>query len=127
MMKITDTDARDGKVIVVITDDHGRHEISLNTMDAASLIGALRVSIGEAIGHPVAYSTTLPGIERVQFVETPEEIYFRIFVNERIYHEYPVPKGTTMADELKLFADRAEARNWAKATNQPPDSPAGKH
>ena len=124
-MKIAYTDARDGSIVIGLTEDGGLREVTLNTLDATHLIGALRASIEEAIGHPAAYSTTLPGIERVQFVETPTEIFFRIYMNDRVYHEYPVPKGTTMADELKLFADRVEARNWAKATNQPPDSPAG--
>ena len=97
-MKIVSTDSRDGKVIIALKgNDRRLHEISLNTMDAAHLLGALRSSIEEAIGHPAAYSTTLPGIERVQFVETPSDIFFWIYMNERIYHEYPVPKGTTMA------------------------------
>lgn len=126
-MKIVSTDSRDGMVIIALKDEHDSHEISLNTMDAGFLIGALRASIEEAIGHPAAYSTTLPGIERVQFVETPTDIFFRVYMNERVYHEYSVPKGTTMADELKLFADRVEARNWGKATNRPPASPKGKN
>lgn len=126
-MKLIQTEARDGKVIIVLEDDRGRHEISLNTMDAAYLVGALRVSIEEAIGHSAAGSMGLPGIARVQFVETPAEIFFRIYMNERVYHEYPVPKGTTMADELKLFADRVEAHNWGRATNQPPDNPKDKN
>ena len=127
-MKLVSTDSREGKIILAVQDDDDAvHEISLNTMDVAQLIGALRSSLEEAIGHPAAYSSGLPGIARVQFVETPTDIFFRIYMNERIYHEYPVPKRTTMADELKLFADRVEARNWGKATNQPPDSPAGKN
>lgn len=127
-MRIIHTDARDGLVIVGLVDTAGKaHELALNTIDAASLIGALRASLEDAIGHPLASNIALPGMVRVQYVETEKEIFFRVYMNERISHDYPVPKGTTLAAELKLFGDRLEARNLAKATHSPPDSPSGKH
>lgn len=66
-------------------------------------------------------------MHRVQYIENPETLFFRIFVNERVYHEYPIDRDTSLADELKRFADRAESRNLAKATHQSPDSPSGKN
>jgi hypothetical protein len=67
----------------------------------------------------------LPGIERVQIVETAEEVFFRVYMNDRISHDYPVPKGTVLADELRMMADRMEARS-AKATHPSPDIQKGK-
>jgi hypothetical protein len=125
-MKLTYTDARDGMVIIGLSDDKGDHEFSLNTMDAADLIGALRASLEEAIGHPSADSMALPGMVRVQMVETAEELIFRVYMNDHVSHDYPVPKGTNIATELKLLSDRMEARNQAKVTNQQPDIPEGK-
>jgi hypothetical protein len=120
------TDTRDGFVIVSLKDSAGRdYEVKLNTIDTASLVGSLRAQIVEAI--PKAESMGLPGMTRVQYVETPENIFFRVFLSEHLYHEYPVPKGTTLADDLKYFGDRVEARNLAKATHQPPDNPSGRH
>jgi len=116
-MKITYTDSRDGMVLIGFTDERGEHEIALSTIETADLIGALRTSLEEAVGSPAANSMGLPGIERVQIVETAEEVFFRVYMNDRISHDYPVPKGTVLADELRMMADRMEARNSAKATS----------
>jgi hypothetical protein len=51
-------------------------------------------------------------MERVQIVSHDKEILFRVYVNDRLSHEYPVPKGY-LADELKLLGDRAEVHNLA--------------
>ena len=53
----------------------------------------------------------------MQIVETAEEVFSRVYMNDRISHDYPVPKGTVLADELRMMADRMEARNSAKATS----------
>ncbi len=100
IMKITYTDSRDGMVLIGFTDERGEHEIALSTIETADLIGALRTSLEEAVGSPAANSMGLPGIERVQIVETAEEVFFRVYMNDRISHDYPVPKGTVLADEL---------------------------
>jgi hypothetical protein len=121
-LKITDTDSKDGMVILNLVEDNGApHSISLNSMDVASLMGSLRASLEEAIGHPSSESVGLPGMQRVQYVETPDTVYFRVFLSDRLFHEYPVPRDTTLGTELKLFGDRVEARNMAKATHQPPE------
>jgi hypothetical protein len=62
----------------------------------------------------------------VQYAEYEDRVCFRIFLADRLYHEYPVPKNTTLAAELKAFGDRVEARNEAKVTHVRPDKPSGK-
>src|SRR5438128_11811332 len=122
IMKITYTDSRDGMVLIGFTDERGEHEIALSTIETADLIGALRTSLEEAVGSPAANSMGL----RVQIIETAEEVFFRVYMNDRISHDYPVPKGTVLADELRMMADRMEARNSAKATHPSPDIQKGK-
>jgi len=80
IMKITYTDSRDGMVLIGFTDERGEHEIALSTIETADLIGALRTSLEEAVGSPAANSMGLPGIERVQIVETAEEVFFSAFI-----------------------------------------------
>jgi len=127
-MKVRYTGSRDGLVIIALEDEDGKiHEVELSTIDAAHLIGGLRASLEEAIGHPNADSMTLPGMERVQIVSHEKEIFFRVYVNDRLSHVYPVPKGAYLADELKLLANRAQPHNLAKAAHRPPDGPLGKH
>src|SRR5207302_8365763 len=82
IMKITYTDSRDGMVLIGFTDERGEHEIALSTIETADLIGALRTSLKEAVGSPAASSMGLPGIERVQIVETAEEVFFRVYMND---------------------------------------------
>ena len=79
-MKITYTDSRDGMVLIGFTDERGEHEIALSTIETADLIGALRTSLEEAVGSPAANSMGLPGIERVQIVETAGEVFFRVYM-----------------------------------------------
>jgi len=74
-MKITYTDSGDGMVLIGFTDERGEHEIALSTIETADLIGAWRTSLEEAGGSPAANSMGLPGIERVQIVETAEEVF----------------------------------------------------
>ena len=122
IMKITYTDSRDGMVLIGFTDERGEHEIALSTIETADLIGALRTSLEEAVGSPAANSMGL----RVQIIETAEEVFFRVYMNDRISHDYPVPKGTVLADELRMMADRMEARNSAKVTHPSPDIQRGR-
>jgi hypothetical protein len=126
-MKVRYTGSRDGLVIIALEDEDGKiHEVELSTIDAAQLIGGLRASLEEAIGHPNADSMTLPGMERVQIVSHDKQILFRVYMNDRLSHEYPVPKGY-LADELKLLANRVQPHNLVKAAHRPPDGPLGKH
>src|SRR5947208_12538037 len=106
VMKLTYTDSRDGRVIIGFTDERGKHEIALSTVETADLIGALRTSLEEAIGSPAADSMALPGIERVRIVETAEEVVFRVYINDRISHDYPVPRRTGIAHERRRSEER---------------------
>lgn len=120
-------DDRDGSVVVSFKDDTGRdYEFAVNTLDAAYFIGAFRVALEQAVQNPHALSMTLPGMKWVQYGESEETAFFRVFLSDRLYHEYPVPKGTILATELQAFGDRVEARNSAKATHSPPESQSGK-
>jgi|SRR5580704_839017 hypothetical protein len=123
-MKIRYTESRDGLVIIALEEEGGKtHEVELGTIDAAQLIGGLRASLEEAVDHPCADTVTLPGLERVQFVSHDKEILFRVYMNDRFSHEYAVPKGTYIAEELKFLGDRAEPT----AAHRPPDGPLDKH
>jgi hypothetical protein len=126
-VKIKHTDSRDGLVILALKDENGVYEVELTSMDVENLIGALRASREEAIGHPSAGSIGQPGMHRVQYFEVGQTLFFRIFLNDRIYHEYPVGADTTLGVELKAFADRFEARNLAKATHPLRDDPKGRN
>ncbi|MGY4281172.1 hypothetical protein ACVWXO_000392 [Bradyrhizobium sp. LM2.7] len=125
IMRITHTDSADGMVLVGFTDERGEHEIALSTIETADLIGALRTSLEEAVGSPAANSMSLPGIERVQIVETAEEVFFRIYMNDRISHDYPVPKGTVLADELRMMADRTGGAQFGKGHTSATQYPKG--
>lgn len=127
-LKIDHTESRDGLVILALKDDAGGiYEVILNSMDVASLMGSLRACVEESIADSSAGSVGMPGMKRVQHVETPENVFFRVFLSDHLFHEYPVPANTTLAADLKMFADRAEARNLAKATHQPPDTRSRKN
>jgi hypothetical protein len=108
-MKLIKTDTRNGLIILYLEDERGTHEIELTSMNVEDLIGALRASQEEAIGHSSAHNYTRPGIHRVQYVQTPETLYFRIFLNERLYHEYPIDRDPPIAATLriKIFRDAA--------------------
>jgi hypothetical protein len=88
-------------------------------------MGAVRVALDEIIGQPDARNVGMLGMQRVQYVETPETGYFRIFLGEHLYHKYAVPLNTTLGAELKEFGNRVEARNLAKATHRGNDGPTG--
>lgn len=119
-LKLTSTNTENGFVLLNAADITGKSfQIQLNSMDVASLMGSLRVALDDILQHPSAESVSLPGMKRVQYVETPETIFFRVFLNDHLFHEYPVPRNTTLAADLKEFADRVDARNMAKATHLP--------
>ena len=118
-LKIASTDSRGGLVILNLSDEAaGSYEVRLTSMDVASLMGSIRAQLDQALASGANWG--MPGMQRVQLVETPETVFFRVFLGEHLYHEYPVPRNTTLGEELKNFADRVEARNAAKATHQLP-------
>lgn len=122
-LNLKHADAANGFVVLAFTDEAGQdYELKLSTIDAASLIAALNFQIREIAQSPDAQSHGLPGMCRVQYSETPETLFFRVFLSEHLYHEYELPRRTDLAEELMAFADRWEARQEAKATHLPPDT-----
>jgi hypothetical protein len=118
-----------GDMIVLTFEDHAGElcEAKLSSMDAATLMFALERLIQEVVEHPQARSPQLPGMRFVQYIERAGDVFFRVSVAQGVFHDYPVPKNTTLAEELRLFADRMAARQEAKVTHSPPGSPSGKH
>jgi hypothetical protein len=121
LLQITSTNSRDGFVILELADNDGfAYEIKLNSIDVASLMGSVRAQLDEVL--EIGQNWALPGMQRVQYLETGGKVFFRVFLSDHLFHEYPVPTNTTLSEELKYFADRIEARNAAKATHQLPDT-----
>jgi hypothetical protein len=124
-LKATDTDG--DRVVIEFADEHGNaHKLTLASIQAISLLSAINAQLAVLAGNPDFRGYGLPDIPRIQLVETPEKIFLRIFVGTGLYHEYPIEKGTTLAADVQVFADRGEARQEAATTHQPPDSPSGK-
>lgn len=117
------------QVILAFEDENGEeYQASLNTIDAATLISILSTLIQRIANDPSARSPSLPGMRYVQLLETGEEVFLRIAIGEHgVFHDYPVPRNTTLAEDLRFLADRVAARQEAKVTHQPPDSPSGKN
>jgi hypothetical protein len=92
-----------------------------------TLMFALERLIGEAVQHPRARSPQLPGMRFVQLLETEESAMLRISVAEGVFHDYPVPKNTTLAEDLRFLSDRVAARQEARVTHSPPENPASKN
>jgi hypothetical protein len=127
-LKITLTDTSEGEVILGLRDVAGKnYEVRLGSIDVAALISALSASMQELLDDPTARSQTLPGMQRVQLVESSKEVLFRVFLTDRLFHEYPVPINTTLSEDLRFLADRVAARQEARITNRPPDSISGKN
>lgn len=120
-IRSTDT-TEDGRVVIIVDDNGVERRIVLNPIEAADLIMGLRAQVVELTANPAAGSWVLPGISHVQLAETEEMVLLRIFLGGRLSHDYPVPKGTTLADELKLMADRVAARQEARAIASSPES-----
>jgi hypothetical protein len=120
---------RSGDMIVLAFEDETSEpcEARITTMDAATLMFALERLIQEAVQQPQARSPQLPGMRYVQLLERAEDIFFRVSVAEGVFHDYPVPKNTTLAEDLRFLCDRVAARQEAKVTHSPPDNPSGKH
>jgi hypothetical protein len=120
--KITQLASRGDRLIIALEDEAGENcEVELNSIETVNLLSTIRAALSDVIGSPEAGNYGLPGMKRIQYVESADAIYLRISLTDHVYHEYPVPKGTTLATDLQMFGDRASARNLAKATHQPPE------
>ncbi len=123
-MKVKAVENRSGKVVIILDRENGPdNEIMFNSMDAMEFLSAAETVLKEVIDDPSATSYGSIGIHHLQFRTMPNgDQFFCVYVGQSTFHEYKVPPGTTLSTELKLFADRVEAQNLARATTQPPGS-----
>jgi hypothetical protein len=119
-------DTEGDQIVLNYEDDHGeKYEAKIGTMDAATLISALGKLIEEISQNPTYRNPMMPGMNFVQLLERENEVWLRISIGEHgLFHDYPVPNGTTLADDLRFLADRVAARQEAKVTNPQSDDPA---
>jgi hypothetical protein len=129
ILKPTHMDTDGDQIILAFEDDTGEPcKASIGTMDAATMISALSNLIEEISLKPIDRNPMMPGMNYVQLSETEEMVWLRISIGEHgLFHDYPVPKDTTLAEDLRFLADRVAARQEAKVTHSPPDSPKGRH
>jgi hypothetical protein len=127
-IKPISVDKSGDEIVLAYEDEAGeKYEAKISTVDAATLISILSSLIPQIAADPSARSPRLPGMRFVQLLETGEEVFLRISISEHVFHDYPVPKDTTLAEDLRFLCDRVAARQEAKVTHRPPDSPSGKN
>jgi hypothetical protein len=120
-LHLESTNNKDGEIAISLRSADGDpFTVSLNTMDAMSLINAMSQQIAEILKQPEPPLMGMP-LHHVQYVENAEAVYFRVFVTEVVYHEYMTPKNTTLSEALKAFADTHEAASMRLAIRQAPD------
>ena len=121
----TDTD----QIAMRFKDETGEeYESMFSTLEAASLLSALPELIGEISGQKSDRNPMMPGMNYVQLLEREEEVWLRISIGEHgLFHDYPVPKNTTLAEDLRFLADRVAARQEVKVTHPQSGNPDRKH
>jgi hypothetical protein len=122
-----DTDG--DQIALRFEDETGeQYEAKLTTIDAVTLASSLPGLIDRAASTPNARNVEMLGMNFVQLIENEEMAWLRISIGDHgIFHDYGVPRNTTLATDLRFLADRVAARQEAKATHSPPDSPKGRH
>lgn len=116
------------QIIIKFDDENGEPcDADIGTMDAAKMISALSKLIEEISLKTTDRNPMMPGMNYVQLLETTEDVWLRISIGGHgLFHEYPVPKATTLAEDLRLLADRVAARHEAKVANAPLGIPGRK-
>jgi len=124
-LKPTHTGTEGDQIVLSFEDETGEEcRAKFSTAEVATLLSALPKMIEEIVGKPTDRNPTMPGMNFVQLLETKEEVWLRISIGDHgLFHDYPVPKDTTLAANLRFLSDRVAARQEAKTTN--PQS--GKH
>jgi hypothetical protein len=119
-LRITSVDAEDGNVCVAMeSDDGGQFSLPLNTAETLSLMNLLPELLNDAATNPQAASASMP-LHHVQYEQIGETLYFRVYVTDRVFHEYSVADNSTLSVALKAFADTYEAESVALAMRQSP-------
>jgi hypothetical protein len=131
MRKLTPVglDTEGDQIALNFKDESGEeYQVQLTTIDAVTLASSLPELIERAVSSPNARSPQMLGIRFVQLVEQEEMVWLRISIGEHgVFHDYGVPRNTTLAEDLRFLADRVAARQEAKATNPQSDNPRRKH
>jgi hypothetical protein len=127
-LKLTAADT-DGDLVVLDFEDEqsNKHQLRLTSIQAIGLLSAVNAQVATLADNPDFRGWGLRDTQRISVIETPEKVFLRIFLGSGLYHEYPIEKGTTLAEDVQTFSGRGEARQEAAITNQPPDSPSGKN
>jgi hypothetical protein len=117
------------QIAMKFKDEAGEdYEALFSTLETASLLSALPKLIEEIVAQPNDRNPMMPGMSFVQLLEKEEEVWLRISIGEHgLFHDYPVPKNTTLAEDLRFLADRVAARQETKVTHPQSDSPGRKH
>lgn len=119
-LRIVSTSSEDGKILILLQSEDGTEfRVPLNSADTLALLNILPQLLDESVSNPQAASASMP-LHHVQFQETPETLYFRVYVTDQVFHEYSVPQDTTVSVALKAFAERYEAEAVALAMRQAP-------
>jgi hypothetical protein len=128
-LKPKGVDTSGDQIILEFEDETGEaYQASISTMDAGTMISALAKLIEEISLKPTDRNPMMPGMNFVQLRETEEEVWLRISIGEHgLFHDYPVPKSTTLADDLRFLADRVAARQEASVTHPQSGNPERKH
>jgi hypothetical protein len=118
-LKPTHIDTDGDQIVLAFEDQTGEPcEARISTLEAATLLTALPRMVEQIVGKPTDRNPTMPGMTFVQLLETKEEVWLRISIGDHgLFHDYPVPKDTTLAEDLRFLADRVAARQEAKVTN----------
>jgi hypothetical protein len=122
-------DVSGDQIILEFEDETGELcQAAVGTMDAGTMISALAKLIEEISLKPTDRNPMMPGMNFVQLLETAEEVWLRISIGDHgLFHDYPVPKNTTLAEDLRLLADRVAARQEAKVTHPQSGNPGRRH
>jgi hypothetical protein len=122
-------DVSGDQIILEFEDETGELcQAAVGTMDAGTMISALAKLIEEISLKPTDRNPMMPGMNFVQLLETAEEVWLRSSIGDHgLFHDYPVPKNTTLAEDLRLLADRVAARQEAKVTHPQSGNPGRRH
>lgn len=114
---IVATDAEDGKTVVKLSDGAGgQYELKMPSMECQSLIEMLKLSLAEALRQPQAESGSALSFEKLQLEQAGETLFVRLFLTDKVFHEYQIPIDTNVANDLMVALELGQKRNEAKIT-----------
>jgi hypothetical protein len=128
-LKPTRMDTDGDQIVFAFEDQMGEPcEARIGTLEAATMLSVLPRMIEEIVGKPTDRNPMMLGMTFVQLLETKEEVWLGISIGDHgVFHDYPVPKGTTLAEDLRFLSDRVAARQEAKVTHPQSGNSERKH